>query len=414
MQDAAQAKRPTLLPLIRYRDPERAVDWLGKAFGLKTCCVAKRADGSFAYAQLAHDDNLIMVTPFRETGAPLDQPAGSGKRAAQGCYFVVENVETHFARAKDAGAKVVLDIKPYEHGGSRYSCRDLEGHVWTFGTFDPWKNKALASPARLQMLSARKRRASLAAAAALTVVALAVPAWRLQTMPRAPVAAAPAESAGTQPRETVAQVDASAREALQRTRDELSAARAARDAAEASQRTALTELAQERAARQDAERLKTEPFPSPPARAAAEEIVRDLGDHLTRNAQAAHAAGSGPAPAQSSLEAPAPVAAISDAPPAPGPTPGASPPSPAPSNPQLAEGQAAMAQGDIEAARRHFARLAEQGVPAAALALGSTYDPVGIERAGVASAQADRVRAKQWYRRAIELAQAAAERHAPK
>jgi TPR repeat protein len=81
-----------------------------------------------------------------------------------------------------------------------------------------------------------------------------------------------------------------------------------------------------------------------------------------------------------------------------------------PSNPLLAEGLAAMANGDVEAARRHFRRLAAEGLPEAALALGSTYDPVSVERAGLASAEADRAQAKQWYRRAIELAQAATER----
>jgi TPR repeat protein len=73
-----------------------------------------------------------------------------------------------------------------------------------------------------------------------------------------------------------------------------------------------------------------------------------------------------------------------------------------------------MAKGDIETARRHFAQLAQQGVAEAALALGSTYDPVSIERAGMTSVHADRARAKQWYRRAIELAQSAAERQAPR
>jgi uncharacterized glyoxalase superfamily protein PhnB len=414
MQEAAQAKRSTLLPLIRYREPERAIEWLGKAFGLETRCVAKRADGSFAYAHVAFGDDLIMVTPARETGSDALQklPADAGKRAAQGCYFVVEDVEAHFARAKDAGAKVVLDIKPYEHGGSRYSCRDFEGHVWTFGTYDPWRNKALAAPARAKVLSAWQHRAGLAAAATLTAIALAVPAWRFQATPRAPLAATPAASASTQAPETVAHVEASATEALPQRREEPPAS----DAAGEPQRTAPAKPAQEQEARPEPERLdeRLEAETSPPARAAAEEIVRDLDDHLKQNSQAALAAGSDPAPAQSSPEAPVPVAAVSNAPPPPDPEAGASPPSAAPSNPLLAEGQAAMAKGDIEGARRHFARLAEQGVPEAALALGSTYDPASIERAGMASAQADRARAKQWYRRAIELAQAAAERHAPK
>jgi uncharacterized glyoxalase superfamily protein PhnB len=31
-----------------------------------------------------------------------------------------------------------LDLKTQDYGGRDYTCRDLEGHVWTFGTYDPW------------------------------------------------------------------------------------------------------------------------------------------------------------------------------------------------------------------------------------------------------------------------------------
>jgi len=32
----------------------------------------------------------------------------------------------------------VLDIVNQDYGGRGYTCRDLEGHVWSFGTYDPW------------------------------------------------------------------------------------------------------------------------------------------------------------------------------------------------------------------------------------------------------------------------------------
>jgi uncharacterized glyoxalase superfamily protein PhnB len=31
-----------------------------------------------------------------------------------------------------------MDIKDEDYGGRGYSCRDLEGHLWNFGTYDPW------------------------------------------------------------------------------------------------------------------------------------------------------------------------------------------------------------------------------------------------------------------------------------
>jgi len=29
-------------------------------------------------------------------------------------------------------------MRGQDYGGRDYTCRDLEGHVWTFGTYDPW------------------------------------------------------------------------------------------------------------------------------------------------------------------------------------------------------------------------------------------------------------------------------------
>jgi uncharacterized glyoxalase superfamily protein PhnB len=113
--------------LLCYRDPERAIEWLRKSFGLETRCVAKRVDGGFAYAHLGSGEELIMVSPARDTKSEglVKLPEDGGKGVTQGCYFVVDDIDAHFKRAKEAGAAIVLEIKAYEHGGRRYSCRDL-------------------------------------------------------------------------------------------------------------------------------------------------------------------------------------------------------------------------------------------------------------------------------------------------
>jgi uncharacterized glyoxalase superfamily protein PhnB len=40
---------------------------------------------------------------------------------------------------RTAGAEIVLDIKDEDYGGRGYTCKDLEGHLWSFGTYNPWK-----------------------------------------------------------------------------------------------------------------------------------------------------------------------------------------------------------------------------------------------------------------------------------
>jgi len=51
---------------------------------------------------------------------------------------MVADVDVHYARAKAAGAEIVFDIKTQDYGGRDYTVLDLEGHVWTFGSYDPW------------------------------------------------------------------------------------------------------------------------------------------------------------------------------------------------------------------------------------------------------------------------------------
>jgi uncharacterized glyoxalase superfamily protein PhnB len=40
-----------------------------------------------------------------------------------------------------SGAEILLEIGDQDYGGRDYTCRDLEGHVWTFGSCDPWRSE---------------------------------------------------------------------------------------------------------------------------------------------------------------------------------------------------------------------------------------------------------------------------------
>jgi hypothetical protein len=73
-------------------------------------------------------------------------------------------------------------------------------------------------------------------------------------------------------------------------------------------------------------------------------------------------------------------------------------------NSALLQGEKLFAKGDLEAARQRFEQVAKMGMPEGALALGNTFDPVSLAKAGV-NQTGDPTRARQWYRRALELAQ---------
>ena len=47
--------------------------------------------------------------------------------------------KAHYEHAKAAGAVIVDEYEVKDYGGAGYSCRDIEGHLWSFGSYDPWK-----------------------------------------------------------------------------------------------------------------------------------------------------------------------------------------------------------------------------------------------------------------------------------
>lgn len=93
-----------------------------------------------AHAELVYGHGMIMLgsaanNAFHEL---VKSPSESGAIGSQSAYIVVADPDAHYRRALAAGAEIVIDIADQAHGGRAYSCRDPEGHVWNFGSYDPW------------------------------------------------------------------------------------------------------------------------------------------------------------------------------------------------------------------------------------------------------------------------------------
>ena len=133
----------TIVPTLRYRDVAAAIEWLCGAFGFERHLVVPGEDGAVRYAELTFGDGMIMLGPVEDSafGGLMTQPADAGGAETQICYLFVADAAAHCARAKAAGAEIVLDIEEEDGGARGYSCRDPEGHIWNFGTYDPWKRR---------------------------------------------------------------------------------------------------------------------------------------------------------------------------------------------------------------------------------------------------------------------------------
>jgi len=140
MASHAKQTNSTVIPCLRYRDAAAAIEWLCRAFGFEKQMVVPGEKGTIAHAQLSFGNGMIMLgsigeSPFNQLMA---QPDEVGGRQTQCPYLVVADADAVYRQAKAAGAEIVLDIKDEDYGGRGFTCRDIEGHVWNFGTYDPW------------------------------------------------------------------------------------------------------------------------------------------------------------------------------------------------------------------------------------------------------------------------------------
>jgi uncharacterized glyoxalase superfamily protein PhnB len=156
--------RASVVPTVRYRDVPAAIAWLCEAFGFQEHRVVTDNNGSVLYAQLIFGKGMVMVAPIQETafGKLMVQPDEIGGVETQICYLHVEDAGAHQAQAAAAGADFVLDTKAEARTERGYSCRDPEGHIWNFGTYDPWAAKA--SPLQQWRQTSRRQPTLLAAA----------------------------------------------------------------------------------------------------------------------------------------------------------------------------------------------------------------------------------------------------------
>ena len=132
--------RPNIIPTLRYRDAAAAIDWLGRAFGFEKHAVYADDDGTIDHAELVLGNGMIMLGTARDDGFGklLQPPPASTAPVTQGSYVIVPDADAHHARAVAAGATVVQALRTEDYGGRGYSCRDPEGHLWSFGTYDPY------------------------------------------------------------------------------------------------------------------------------------------------------------------------------------------------------------------------------------------------------------------------------------
>ena len=141
---------PNIYPCLGYRDASAAIRWLCEAFGFEVLAVHPGEDRAVVHAELSLGPGIIMLGSASDDmpAVATDAFAAGGEadfsRIPFALYVAVEDVDAHCAGARAAGAEIVRAPNDTDYGSREYSCRDLEGNVWSFGTYRP-----VAEPAQV-------------------------------------------------------------------------------------------------------------------------------------------------------------------------------------------------------------------------------------------------------------------------
>ncbi len=121
-----------VVPYLTYRDAPAALEFLCKAFGFEERFRLPMPDGRLGHAEIGYQDNVLMLaSAFPEMG--LASPSElTGLHAQVLCY--VDDVDAHFARAREAGATIEAEPQDQFYGDRNYRAVDPEGHRWIFAT----------------------------------------------------------------------------------------------------------------------------------------------------------------------------------------------------------------------------------------------------------------------------------------
>ncbi|MFC9914231.1 VOC family protein [Streptomyces sp. NPDC059862] len=126
--------RPSIFPTLLYSDAKAAIRQLTEAFGFTELSLYESQDGTVMHAELVQGNGAVMLGSKGRGGRFDEAMKGAGPT---GVYVVVDDVDAHHQRAVDHGAEILMPPTDQDYGSRDYMALDLEGNIWSFGTYGP-------------------------------------------------------------------------------------------------------------------------------------------------------------------------------------------------------------------------------------------------------------------------------------
>jgi uncharacterized glyoxalase superfamily protein PhnB len=131
----------TVIPSVLFRDANAGIEWLKTVLGFTEHVVYRTAEGVVEHAELLLGNGMLMVGTAgrnKETSAWMALPSELGGKNTGGAYLIVKDCTPVWERALAAGAEVMLPLRTMDYGGQAFTVSDMDGHLWSFGEYDPW------------------------------------------------------------------------------------------------------------------------------------------------------------------------------------------------------------------------------------------------------------------------------------
>jgi MerR family transcriptional regulator, thiopeptide resistance regulator len=117
------------IPILVYADLQAAHEHLTRVFGFQGRLDSDE-NGQAVHGEVDLGDGVLWLHQESDEyrlASPDNAGISTGMMAV-----VVDDVDDHFARARDEGADIVYEPVDQPYGYREYSARDPEGHLWSF------------------------------------------------------------------------------------------------------------------------------------------------------------------------------------------------------------------------------------------------------------------------------------------
>jgi uncharacterized glyoxalase superfamily protein PhnB len=128
------------MPTMHYRNALGAIDWLCQVLGFARHAVYPGPGNTIGHAELTLNGGMIMLGSYKEDayGRGFKSPQDVGGVETRSAYVIVADADAVYGKAKAAGGTIIREIQNTDYGSREFTVKDLEGHSWSVGTYNPW------------------------------------------------------------------------------------------------------------------------------------------------------------------------------------------------------------------------------------------------------------------------------------